>query len=125
SFPEYRDAHWDAIRGKVELDLPGEKRGSSLWVGKDATVGAGVEFGEAVMIGAGCRIGPGARLGDRVVIGEGCVIGPGAVLERTILWNRVEISPDATLRDCIVTHGARVQISDALYHGIVAPAHRP
>jgi len=125
SFPEYRDAHWDAIAGKVELDLPGEQRAPSLWVADDAEIGPGAELGESVMIGPGCRIGAGARIGDFAVLGDGCVIGRDALIERTILWNQVEVSDGCALRDCIVTHGARVQLTPALYQGIIAPAHRP
>jgi mannose-1-phosphate guanylyltransferase/phosphomannomutase len=125
SLPEYRQAHWDALAGEVELDLPGEQRGSLLWIGAETEIGDGVELGQSVMIGRGCRIGAGARLGDQVVIGDDCVIGRDAIVERSILWNDVEVGAGIALRDCLVTHNSRIHLTPALYHGIIAPAHRP
>jgi NDP-sugar pyrophosphorylase family protein len=125
SFPEYRQAHWDAMAGHVSVQVPGIHQRAGVWIGEESEVDATATIGTSVVVGRRCRIGAGCTIGDFAVLGDGCVIGAGAAVRQTILWNDVEIAAGTVLEGCIVTHGAKVSADPALFQAIVAPAARP
>jgi len=57
------------------------------------------------------------REGVDVTAQSGAVIAPQARVERSILWDDVEIGEGAMLRECIVTDGVRVP-ADTSWHGV-------
>lgn len=65
--------------------------------------------GYADWIHPGATVATGAIIKGSCAVGEGSIVGDRAVVEDSILWNDVQIRPDAVVRNCIVTDGARVQ----------------
>ena len=61
------------------------------------------------MICAKSRIGKDAHLKGPLVIGPGCQIGDGAVIESSILWQDVEVEPEAVLKQCIIDSHTRLE----------------
>jgi len=49
--------------------------------------------------------------------GRGARIDPAARVERSILWDDVEVGEGAVLRECVVTDGVRVP-ADTAWHGV-------
>ena len=45
---------------------------------------------------------------ESLPVGENSIIHPTASLTRTIVWDRVEVSKDCHLRDCVLADGARL-----------------
>jgi mannose-1-phosphate guanylyltransferase len=88
SFEEYRQGNFDALEGKVRVDMPGSD-GSAL---PDSA-----EVEGPVFIGAGCDIAPGVRLTGPVVIGDGSRIGENSALRETIVWPRTDVDPGSVL----------------------------
>ena len=80
SLAELRQGTFDALRGELRIELPGEDRGNGLTVAPDAQVGSGVEVEGPVWVGRGARIGDGARLTGPLVVGDGARVGTGAQL---------------------------------------------
>jgi len=54
------------------------------------------------------RIVPGARIDETSFVGAGSVIGAGATVERSILWDDVEVDPGVAIRRSIIRSGIRV-----------------
>jgi mannose-1-phosphate guanylyltransferase/mannose-1-phosphate guanylyltransferase/phosphomannomutase len=94
---EYRRANIDVLEGRVRL-----VSGRSNGVPSDATVGDGVIIEGDVRIGARAVIGDHARIVGPTVIGNDARIGADAVIERSILWDHVDVGARATVRDTIV-----------------------
>jgi NDP-sugar pyrophosphorylase family protein len=57
------------------------------------------------------------REGVDLAARSGAAIAPGARVERSILWDDVEVGEGSVLRDCIVTDGVRVP-ADTSWHGV-------
>lgn len=73
---------------------------------------------ESARLEAPCAIGiqtviePGACVRGGSIIGDHCVIGEKAVVEGSILWSHVTVSPTTVLQGCIVTDGCIVHAPD-------------
>jgi mannose-1-phosphate guanylyltransferase len=89
SLEEYRQGNFDALEGKVRVDMPGTGNGREL--------PADAEIEGSVFIGEGCEIAAGVRLTGPVVIGAGSTIGENSALRDTIVWPRTEVDPGTVL----------------------------
>ncbi|HEX8743115.1 MAG TPA: NDP-sugar synthase [Thermoleophilaceae bacterium] len=85
SLAELRQGTWDALEGRLELELTGEPEGDPpVWVGQGVDVGDDVRLMGPVAIGDGCRIGDGAALRDTIVF-PGTEVAPGTIAIGAIL----------------------------------------
>jgi mannose-1-phosphate guanylyltransferase len=113
----YLAAQIDLLQGRVKTPLTptGDPRDGS-WVAGGTRVPSGVRviapslIGDNVTLGAGCQIGPLA------VIGDGCAVASGARIERSVLWERVEVGANAVVQDSVVGSDARITA-----HAVVGP----
>lgn len=98
---EYQDAHLDALRGIVRVNIDG-MRNSNLVYGEgcsfqlDKLVIAGT-----VVLGKNVTLGEDVKLSN-CVIGDNCVIGPGTTLRNVVLWNDVVIGHSAELSSDVI-----------------------
>ncbi|NET08902.1 MAG: mannose-1-phosphate guanylyltransferase, partial [Symploca sp. SIO2B6] len=105
----YREAQYDALERKVNLDLEYyEEKKPGLWVGKNTTIDPDAVVEIPVLIGDNCRIGPRVLIESGTVIGDNVTIGNDADLKRPIVWNGSLIGEEAHLRACVTGRGARV-----------------
>ena len=116
---QYRHSNFDALLGRVKLEVPGRQRRPRVWVGQGTQIEAGVRIEAPVLIGAGCLVESGAELIGPLIVGDGCVIERGAVLEGTISWDGVEMGRGARLAGSIlgrhvVVHHEAVISEDAV-----------
>jgi mannose-1-phosphate guanylyltransferase len=89
SLEEYRQGNFDALEGKVHVDMPGG--------GNGANVPGDAEVEGPVFIGEGCEIASGVRLTGPVVIGEHSRIGENSALRDAIVWPRTDVDPGTVL----------------------------
>jgi mannose-1-phosphate guanylyltransferase/mannose-1-phosphate guanylyltransferase/phosphomannomutase len=87
SLEEYRQGNFDALEGRVRVEMPAAGNG----------VPDSAEVEGPVFIGEGCEIADGVRLTGPVVIGEGTRIGENSALRDTIVWPRTELDPGTVL----------------------------
>ena len=126
----YRAAQLDLLAGHVKTSLspPGELR-NGCWIEPSAAVAPGAQLEAPAVIGVETAIEAGARVGPRAVLGERTRIASGAHVEGSVLWERVDVGPRSSLRDCVL--GAEVRIGAdgdiapgvVLESGAVVPDH--
>jgi mannose-1-phosphate guanylyltransferase len=63
---------------------------------------------EPFAIGSGSKIAPSVELKGWAAVGEGAVIEGGAVIERSIIWDNVYVSPGVRISDSVVTSSKKV-----------------
>ncbi|MEX2252526.1 MAG: NDP-sugar synthase [Thermoleophilaceae bacterium] len=107
SLDELRAGTFDALAGRLSLELTGEDRGDGLTVGEGSALGD-AEISGPVWVGAGCEIGSGARLMGPVVIGDGCRIGDGASLREAIVFPGTPVEDGEILIGAIAGQAAIV-----------------
>ena len=113
----YRQAQYDVLSGKVRAKVPGEKRGESLWVGKNAQIHPSASIGERVVVGEDAVIGRDVVLSGYVTVGKDCWVRPYATLKRSILLPGASVGDGAYLEDCIVGHGYDVRPGETIIGG--------
>ena len=113
----YRQAQYDVLSGKVRVRIPGEKRGESLWVGKDAQIHPSANAQGYVVVGRDAVVGRGVTLSGDVTVGSDCWIRPGATIKRSILLPGASVGDGAYLEDCIVGHGYDVRPGETIRGG--------
>jgi len=116
---QYRLSNFDALLGRVELDVPGRQVRPRVWVGQGTQIDPGVRIEAPVLIGAGCLVESEAELIGPLIVGDGCVIERGAVLEGMISWDGVKTGRGSRLAGSIlgrhvVVHHEAVVHEDAV-----------
>ncbi len=122
SLDSYREAQYDALNGKVNLDFPYPETEPTIWMGQNNAIDPLAQLNPPILIGDNCRIGPRATLEPGTVIGDNVTIGADADLKRPIIWNGVLVGEEAHLRACTITRGARVDRRAHVLEGAVVGA---
>jgi NDP-sugar pyrophosphorylase family protein len=134
---QYRLSNFDALLGRVKLDVPGREIAPRVWVGEGTQVEPGARLEPPLLLGAGCLVEAEAELIGPLIVGDGCVIERGAVLEGVINWDGVKAGRGSRLagsilgRNVTVHHEAVVHEdavigdrSDVAAHALVPPGAR-
>jgi mannose-1-phosphate guanylyltransferase/phosphomannomutase len=115
----YREAQYDGLLQKVELDYAYEEQKPGLWVGQNTFIDPTVRIETPVLIGSNCRIGPRVTIEAGTVIGDNVTVSADADLKRPILWNGAIIGEEAHLRACVICRGTRVDRRAHVLEGAV------
>jgi mannose-1-phosphate guanylyltransferase / phosphomannomutase len=104
----YREAQYDALHRRVQVDYGYEERSPGLWIGQNTHIAHSATIKTPTLIGHNCRIGPRVSIGSGTVIGDNVTIGADAELKRPIIWNGVIVGEESRLMACVAARGARV-----------------
>src|ERR671910_502885 len=113
----YRQAQYEVLSGKVRVEIPGEKRGESLWVGEDAQIHPSANIEGHVLVGRDAVVGRDVTLAGDVTVGSDCWVRPSATIKRSILLPGASVGDGAYLEDCIVGHGYDVRPGETIRGG--------
>src|SRR3954470_24759568 len=92
SLDELRQGTWDALEGKLRLQVTGERAGDDVVLGEGSSIGGAEVVNGPVWVGAGVSIGDGVRLMGPVAIGDGCNVGQGAALRDSIIFPGTDVA---------------------------------
>lgn len=115
----YREAQYDALAGKVKLELPYREQRSRLWVGQNTIIDPTARIEAPAIIGDNCRIGPRVNIEAGTVIGDNVSIGAYADLKRPILWNGAIVGEESHLSACVIGRSTRVNRRAQILEGAV------
>ncbi len=107
---EYRRAHRSLFEGELKLDLKGEPKqigNATVFMGKNVTVGDGVEFSGMVALGNDAHIDPGARLSN-CAIGTRSRIGAASEIRNSVIWSDCTIGAECAMSNAIVCNRSRL-----------------
>ena len=98
----YRGAHFDALAGKLKLDLPATHIGEGIWLGDRVEVHPAAEITGPVYLGTGAVVRRGAALGERTIVGENTLIEENARISRSIIGSGCHVGREATITGSII-----------------------
>jgi mannose-1-phosphate guanylyltransferase/mannose-1-phosphate guanylyltransferase/phosphomannomutase len=104
SLAELRQGTFDALAGRLRLDVAGSELRPGVRVGSGTELPEDLELEGEAWIGEDVSIGRGVRMMGPVVLGDGAVVGDGAQLRGSILFPGTEVAPGAILIDAIAGH---------------------
>jgi len=110
SIDEYQRGNFDALEGRVNVEIPGVEVANGVWVGSNTRIDRDVLLTPPVCIGDRCVIERGARLIGPVIVGPDTKVREGAVLYKGIKWGKGYIGRDVSIFESIV--GAESHIGD-------------
>lgn len=115
----YREAQYDGLARKVNLEIAYKERSPGLWIGQNTYIDDTAEIETPALIGSNCRIGPRVKIEAGTVIGDNVTIGADADLKRPIIWNGAIIGEEVNLRACVICRGTRVDRRAHVLEGAV------
>lgn len=109
SLAELRQGTFDALNGKLRLEMQGEELRPGLTVVGDSPLREDTDVDGVVWIGRDVELGEGVRLTGPIVLGDGAKVGDGAQLRESIVFPGTEIAAGAIQIGAIAGHGGILQ----------------
>ena len=106
---QYQQGNFDALEGKVKVDIPGKKIKEGVWVGKNCKIQEGAVIIPPVCIGDNCTIKKDAKLFGPIILGSSTIVDERAVLYRGIKWGSGYIGKDASLIGAIIGYDTKIK----------------
>lgn len=106
---EYKKAHSDILKGRVDLKIEGErigKIGTDIWISQNAVIDDLRKFEGTIVIGNGSRIGDTTIFNS--FIGERTIIEDGVEIENSIIWDDVRIESNSRIINSIVCKKVKI-----------------
>lgn len=117
---QYRQAHFDALTGKVALDLPARPVQPGGWIGEGAFVDQNVRLQPPFYVGAGVQLLRGAAIGRHAVIGARCLVESEASIRASIVGPGARVGAGTRLHHCVVDSGAWVEARSAFHNAVLS-----
>lgn len=114
----YLAANRHVLEGRVDWAPEGSLSDDLVWEGTGVKRDR-VSVIQPAALGDGCQLDPGAKLFGRTVLGRNTVVRSQAALENCVIFDDVEIGPDAEVISSIVCAGARIGAGVILHNSIV------
>jgi mannose-1-phosphate guanylyltransferase len=109
SLAELRQGTFDALQGKLHLQMQGEELRPGLTVVGASPLREDTDVEGAVWIGRDVQVGAGVRLMGPIVLGDGATVGDGAQLRESIVFPGTELAAGSILIGAIAGHGGILQ----------------
>jgi NDP-sugar pyrophosphorylase family protein len=109
SLDEYQQGNFDALEGRVEVDIPGKKIKNGVWIGRNCKIQEDVIIIPPVCIGDDCTINKGAKLYGPMILGNNTTVDERAILYRGIKWGSGYVGKDASLIGAIIGYAAKIK----------------
>lgn len=109
SLDQYQQGNFDALEGKVKLNIPGMQINEGIWLGKNCRIEEDVVMIPPIVIGNNCTIKKGAKLYGPIIIGDNTIIDERAIMYRGIKWGSGYIGKDASLIGAIIGYDTKIK----------------
>ncbi|HTZ87333.1 MAG TPA: NDP-sugar synthase [Solirubrobacteraceae bacterium] len=109
SLGELRQGTFDALQGKLRLEMQGTEVKPGVTVVGDSPLREDTEIDGSVWIGRDVQLGENVRLMGPIVLGDGARVGDGAQLRESIVFPGTEVAAGAILIGAIAGHGGILQ----------------
>jgi len=101
---EYVRGNFDALLGKVDVEMPGKEVRPGIWIGESVQMADTARLEPPLVIGRDCVIGEGAVLEGPTVIGNGSVLGAHSHVFRAVVLPHSEVPAASVVVDGVVGH---------------------
>jgi mannose-1-phosphate guanylyltransferase / phosphomannomutase len=114
---QYRQANYDALDGRVRLNLPGIQLRGNIWIGEGVELDLDQIEGPA-LVGNNCRIAPDAVLGQYSVLGANCTLRDRARVERSVVDAGTHVGRSVLVEGAILGRSCDLRAHARLHEGV-------
>ena len=115
---QYRQANYDALDGKVELNIPGIQLRGNIWIGEGVELDDLDQVEGPAFVGNNCRIAPDASIGPHSVLGTNSTLRERARIERAVVESGTHIGRSAIVEGAIVGRSCDLRTHVRLHEGV-------
>jgi mannose-1-phosphate guanylyltransferase / phosphomannomutase len=115
---QYRQANFDALDGRIELDLPGIRLRENVCLGDGVQLPDLAQIEGPAYVGNYSKIDVGARIGAYSVLGNNAVVKDGATISRSVIDSGSYIGQSARIEGAILGKGVDVRAHAVINEGV-------
>ncbi|MFL6067260.1 MAG: sugar phosphate nucleotidyltransferase [Gaiellaceae bacterium] len=115
---QYRQANYDALDGKVALNIPGIQLRGNIWIGEGVELDDLDQVEGPAFVGSNCRIAPDASIGPHSVLGTNSTLRERARIERAVIESGTHIGRSAIVEGAIVGRSCDLRTHVRLHEGV-------
>jgi mannose-1-phosphate guanylyltransferase/phosphomannomutase len=99
---QYQQANYDALSGKVRVQIPGSEVAPGIWQGEDCRIHPEASLLAPVVLGKNVAVEAGAVVGAESVLGNSTIVAKNARLHRTVAWADTYFGESSSLAGCTI-----------------------
>jgi mannose-1-phosphate guanylyltransferase/phosphomannomutase len=106
---QFRQANFDALDGRVELDIPGIRLRGNIWIGEGVEIDDLEDVEGPAFVGNYCRISPQASIGPYSVLSASVTLRERARTVRSVIDASTHIGRSALVEGAVLGRGCDVR----------------
>jgi mannose-1-phosphate guanylyltransferase/phosphomannomutase len=115
---QFRQANFDALDGRVRLDVPGLQLRGNVWVSEEVDIDEIEGVAGPAFIGANCRIADSASVGAYSVLSRGVIVREGTRVARSVVDAGTYIGRSSVIEGAIIGRGCDVRDHVRVHEGV-------
>jgi mannose-1-phosphate guanylyltransferase/phosphomannomutase len=114
---QYRQANFDALEGRVRLNVPGLRLRGNVWLGEGVELDDLEQVDGPAFIGNYCRIAPTASVGPHAVLASSVTVREHATVRRSVVDASTYIGRSAAIEGSILGRSCDVRAHARTHEG--------
>jgi mannose-1-phosphate guanylyltransferase/phosphomannomutase len=115
---QYRQANFDALDERVQLDIPGIRLRGNVWIGEGVEIDDVAGVAGPSFIGSYCRIAPDAAVMPYTVLGSGVTLRERSHVSRSVIDFGTYVGRAAVVEGAILGRNCDVRSHARLHEGV-------
>lgn len=116
---QYMAVHRDILDNLVEIDIPGHRLESNVWLGDGVEIDESAQISGPALIGNHVKIEPGTKIREYSVVGNNVVIKRENFIHRVVIMDNTYIGPSCHVRGSIVGRNCDIKSGVRIEEGAV------
>jgi len=100
---QYQQANYDALAGKVRLEIPGKEVTPGVWMSEGCRIDPQARLIAPLVLGRNVVVEAGATVGADTVLGNSTIVARNARVVRTVAWADCYFGESSVLEGCTVS----------------------
>lgn len=121
SLGQYRNVHFDALTGKIKLDLGASQIADGIWIGEDTDIHPSVKLKAPFYVGTKARIAKNSTLGRFAVVGDNSVVGAESQVTHSVISPKVVVGAKSQVFGSVLGSGYQLAEGNSLGDEVVVP----
>ena len=99
---QYQQANYDALAGKVRIEIPGTETSPGVWMGEGCRIDPAANLVAPLVLGRNVIVEAGATVGAETVLGNATIVARNARVGRTVAWADAYFGESSVLEGCTI-----------------------